>query len=86
MPTYNYRCAECNETIELVRPIAERDRLPVCQGCTTHMTRLLAAPMGKMAGQVAKGGGANRLTAEALGCKISDLPPALRTRQEDCNG
>lgn len=83
MPLYDYRCT-CGWRGELQLPIAERNN-GICPNCLRRPERQLAAPMGKMAGQVARGGGADRFTAEMLGVPVKELPPALRTPQEDCN-
>lgn len=84
MPLYDYHCSKCFKRQELIVPTSVRD-MQFCD-CGYMLVRELAAPMGKMAGQVAKGGGADRLVAESLGVKISDLPASLRTPQEACNG
>jgi putative FmdB family regulatory protein len=83
MPLYDYSCT-CGWKGEFQLPIAERD-CAVCPNCLRTPERLLAAPMGKMAGQVAKGGGADAFTADMLGMRVKDLPPDLRTPQELCN-
>jgi putative FmdB family regulatory protein len=86
MTIYDYRCPRCLYTQERYVAMEYRDHEQRCFDCGGLMERQLAAPMGKIAGQVAKGGGADRLLAESLGCTIGELPPPLRTRQEDCNG
>lgn len=82
MPIYDYRCA-CGWTGELWGVIGERDNM-ACPRCARPLERLLAAPMGKMAGQVAKGGGADRFTADMLGIPLKELPASLRT-PETCD-
>jgi putative FmdB family regulatory protein len=84
MPIYGYICT-CGWHGDLMREIDQRDNAH-CPNCTRNPERQLAAPMGKMAGQVARGGGADRFTAEALGIPLKELPPALKTPQDQCNG
>lgn len=84
MPLYDYRCT-CGWAGELNVPMAKRDNA-VCPNCMRGPERLLAAPMGKMAGQVARGGGADRFVAEQLGIPVKELPASLRTPQDACNG
>ena len=84
MPLYDYRCT-CGWSGELQQPVDRRDAA-VCPNCLRCPERLLAAPMGKMAGQTARGGGADRFTADMLGVKIGDLPADLRTPQNACGG
>lgn len=83
MPVYEYHCT-CGWKGDLILAIEDRDK-GHCASCLRAAERQLAAPMGKMAGRTAKGGGADRLMAESLGCKIHELPPSLRTPQENCN-
>lgn len=83
MPLYDYRCT-CGWSGELQRPIDQRDNA-VCPDCMRTPERQMAAPMGKMAGQVAQGGGADRLVAEALGIPLKELPASLKTPQDQCN-
>jgi putative FmdB family regulatory protein len=85
MPLYDYRCARCGLRFELNVRIDDRD-IQICRHCATPLTRELAAPMGKIAGQVAKGGGADRFVAEQLGIPVKELPAPLRTPQDQCNG
>lgn len=80
---YEYRCT-CGWRGERIVPIAERDN-QFCPNCLRRPERLLAAPMGKMAGQTAKGGGADRFTADMLGIPVKELPSGLRTPQEQCD-
>lgn len=82
MPLYDYECG-CGWSGEMQVPISERDRMicPRCKGQFFHkMTRKLAAPMGRMAGQVVQGGGPDRLTADALGIPLKELPSGLKTK------
>jgi hypothetical protein len=66
-------------------PMDQRDA-QICPNCRRRPERQLAAPMGKMAGQVARGGGADRFTADMLGVPMKELPEGLKTPQGDCNG
>lgn len=84
MPTYDYICSGCGRASELVVPIAERDD-QYCD-CGEHLTRKLAAPLGRMAGQVTPGGGPDRLTADALGIPVKELPPGLRAGRDRAKG
>lgn len=84
MPTYEYRCT-CGWKGDILTPMDQRDN-QLCRNCLRRPERLLAAPMGKMAGQVARGGGADRFTAEALGIPLKELPESMKTPQEACNG
>jgi putative FmdB family regulatory protein len=85
MPLYEYVCTTCKSGCERIVASEIRDE-QFCNTCDDKLDRQMAAPMGKMAGQVARGGGADRFVAETLGIRTSDLPPALRTPQEKCNG
>ena len=44
MPTYDYRCESCGETVELSRKINQRDWAAKCDRCMDNMIRLPAAP------------------------------------------
>ena len=83
MPVYEYRCT-CGRSEERILAVHDRDH-QVCGNCLRTMERQLAAPMGKMAGQTAKGGGADRFTADMLGVRPGDLPQALKTPQDQCD-
>ncbi len=89
MPTYAYRCDFCGDEHDEWRPIAARDEYKPCGYCATDapavlqpLRRLLAAPMGRIAGRVIQGGGADRFTADMLGVPLKELPAGLRTPQE----
>lgn len=78
MPIYDYYCDPCGRTEEITSSIEDRDG-QWCHECGGKLRRLLAAPMGKMAGQVARGGGPDRFTADMLGIPLKDLPKGLKT-------
>ena len=40
MPTYEYSCIECDLTKEVNRPIAEADRIEVCEKCGYVMNKV----------------------------------------------
>jgi putative FmdB family regulatory protein len=77
MPYYDYACALCEQEEE--RLVAVDDRDSQWHSCGAKLFRLPSAPMGKMAGQVAKGGGPDRFTADMLGTTVKDLPKPLRS-------
>lgn len=79
MPTYEYQCRKCGWGGDLVVRIKARDS-QCCPaiGCGRHLTRQLAAPLGRVAGRPVKGGGADRFTADMLGVPLKELPPGLR--------
>lgn len=80
IPTYLYRCLRCGLTQELVRPIAERDDLPLCpEHPRTHMEKIVGAPLFKFAGRVTPGGGPDRFTADMLGIPLKELPDGLKS-------
>lgn len=79
MPLYDYRCPNCDLQIEVNVPMSERDGI-VCPRCKSVLHRLLAAPLGRIAGRALKGGGPDRFTADVLGISdLRDLPSGLRT-------
>ena len=78
MPFYDYACADCETTEDRLVAVEDRDS-QWCTTCCCKLFRLPAAPMGKIAGQVAKGGGPDRFTADMLGTTVKDLPRHLRT-------
>lgn len=44
MPLYEYKCQDCGETIDFVRPVAERNE-PVCHGaCGGEAKRVWQVP------------------------------------------
>ena len=45
MPTYLYRCPQCNESHEELRSIDERRKnLPICNACDIEMGLAIVAP------------------------------------------
>lgn len=78
MPTYDYVCERCQRREERVVPIVERDAQN-CPPCGVPMRRLLAAPLGRMAGVAPQGGGPDRFTADMLGIPLKELPSGLRS-------
>jgi putative FmdB family regulatory protein len=62
VPTYEFRCRECDERFELRRPMAEADRPAPCSAGHADTVRLLAsfATTGRSSGSpatVSSGGG-----------------------------
>jgi putative FmdB family regulatory protein len=59
MPTYAYRCRECTETFELVRPMSESGAPAVCPEGHPDTVKLLTtvALTGAAVGAAAAGGG-----------------------------
>ena len=43
MPTYEYRCDDCDTSEGHYRNVDERNEFPTCQHCTRDMRRLLQA-------------------------------------------
>ncbi len=41
MPLYEYRCKKCNEQFELMRRLAERDKVAACPKCGSRGTARL---------------------------------------------
>lgn len=79
MPTYGYVCT-CGLRQEMLRPIDERNALPVCVGCQQEMQRELYPTPARFAGRVVQGGGPDRFTADVMGIPLKDLPDGLRTK------
>lgn len=79
MPIYDFYCPKCAYSAEHNVPIAGRD-LAQCPNCSTRLDRLLAAPLGRIAGQVVQGGGPDRFTADMLGVPLKELPDGLKTK------
>lgn len=77
MPTYGYACT-CGWHGDRVVPVVERNH-QACEECGADLTRLLDAPLFKMAGQITPGGGPDRFTADMLGIPLKELPSGLRT-------
>lgn len=44
MPTYTYRCDNCEDTLEQIRKIADRDRLTLCKRCRRPIDRQIDIP------------------------------------------
>lgn len=77
-PLYDYACPACGSRTERQRPVEIRDGALGCDECGASMTRLLAAPLGRIAGKPVQGGGADRFTADMLGIPLKELPAGLR--------
>lgn len=82
MPVFDYTCADCEKEEERLVAIEDRDS-QWCATCCCKLFRLPSAPMGKMAGQVAKGGGPDKFTADMLGVPVKDLPASLRVDNDN---
>lgn len=82
MPTYEYRCPNCDARYEWIVPISERGAQR-CTKCDTLLEQQIAAPAFKFAGRVVQGGGPDRFTADVLGVSLKDLPDGLRTPKAD---
>jgi putative FmdB family regulatory protein len=52
MPTYDYRCSDCNYTFEYFQPMRD-EPLTVCPGCGGNLKRII----GTGAGAIFKGSG-----------------------------
>jgi putative FmdB family regulatory protein len=78
MPLYDYLCDACAWREERRVPLATLNEAQFCSRCGAPTTRQISAVMGRMAGQYGKGGGADRFTADMLGCRVGDLPPGLK--------
>jgi putative FmdB family regulatory protein len=44
MPIYTYHCTSCNESLEQIRKIDERDRLTICRRCRKPVDRNIDSP------------------------------------------
>jgi putative FmdB family regulatory protein len=83
VPTYDRKCRACKTVFEVVVPIAERDAIQGCPTCGNDLTdRLLAAPLGRMAGVIPQGGGPDRFTADMLGIPLKELPSDLSVKRK----
>lgn len=79
MPLYDYKCPVCGHVCEHKRPFEIRDEPLNCDNCNgAYMVRQMAAPLGRIAGRVVQGGGADRFTADMLGIPLKELPAGLR--------
>lgn len=58
MPTYDYECATCNSTEEVLKSFSQMDREEKCSKCSTIMKRLISGG----SGFVFKGGGTIKTT------------------------
>jgi hypothetical protein len=63
--------------MEETTTVAGRDDVR-CPFCNDRMERQVSAPYGKLAGQVVKGGGPDRFTADMLGIPLKELPASLK--------
>jgi len=44
MPTYQYTCETCEQTVSQVVAISEESKTPKCLKCNKDMTRIFSAP------------------------------------------
>jgi len=77
VPFYDYACTRCDWKGEQFAKIEKRDET-YCPACDGDMVRIQGAPLGRMAGQITKGGGPDRFTADMLGIPLKELPVHLR--------
>ena len=78
MPLYDFYCPTCGKTIERQCKIDVRYH-QCCDFDGEPLTLKVAPVYGRMAGQVLKGGGPDRFTADVLGVPLRDLPASLKT-------
>jgi putative FmdB family regulatory protein len=45
MPLYDYKCAACGETFEILSRVGERDEMAVCPACGGRDTARLFSPI-----------------------------------------
>jgi putative FmdB family regulatory protein len=45
MPLYEYRCAACDKTFEIIASLAERDEKAVCPACGGHDPARVYSPI-----------------------------------------
>jgi hypothetical protein len=78
VPTYDFYCV-CGWEGESVVPVALRDQ-QCCPkpGCQRILKRRVSSALFKFAGQVTKGGGPDRFTADMLGVPLKELPDSLK--------
>lgn len=63
MPLYEYRCAQCSQTFELLRGMENADRDVVCPKCASEeVERLLSTFSGRSGGGGCGAGGGGRFT------------------------
>ncbi len=76
-PLYDLLCPTCHRVVE--RQCKVDDRLNQrCYHDGDLLTVKISAVYGKMAGQVVKGGGPDRFTADMMGIPLKDLPDDLK--------
>jgi len=81
MPLYDLMCIECGHQEERQVPLAEYNGVQRCEDCGGPMVRqILTAPLSRMAGVAAQGGGPDRFTADMLGIPLKELPDGLKTK------
>jgi putative FmdB family regulatory protein len=44
MPTYEYACIECDESMEITRGFKDPESVPPCPSCGYNMSRVYNAP------------------------------------------
>lgn len=44
MPTYEYKCPDCSNTITITRSIEAEENKPICSSCAKEMVRIFDAP------------------------------------------
>lgn len=44
MPIYTYHCSRCDESLEQIRKIDDRDTLTICRRCRNPVERKVDAP------------------------------------------
>ena len=77
MPLYDFYCPTCHRIEERQCRVADR----LTQRCYQDGDTLVVRPApvyGKMAGQVVKGGGPDRFTADTMGIPLKELPEHLK--------
>ena len=77
-PLYDYFCPACGKQIERQCRVADRHDQR-CEFDGEPLTLKVSPVYGRMAGQVLKGGGPDRFTADVIGCRLDELPDGLRT-------
>lgn len=78
MPTYDYRCERCgDESTSSVK--MEMRHGQSCARCRGLLKMVIRPVPGKIVGQIAQGGGPDRVTAELLNIPLKELPPGLKS-------
>ena len=54
MPIYEYKCEECNLSVEVIKPVSFNGKVP-CKKCKKGMQRLISAPCPPRFGRGAPG-------------------------------